>query len=163
MENVSLFHGNLIEAHHGRPPRRVSREAGTLLTAADQFHYERTERRGTLCRLPEFALAYRDTPPGGDVPPRSTLVVTVKLPNGDEDEWDEVPSLVHSDASDENGDHYTVETDEEGRSLIRFGNGVNGKELPERASVRCAYQVGRGEEGNIGTDKLTNSATVPPV
>lgn len=161
VENVSLFHGNLVEAHHGRPAASRFEEPGTLLTADDQFHYERTARRGTLCRLPESALAYRDTPPGGDVPPRSTLVVTVELPNGDEDEWDEVPSLVHSDASDENGDHYTVETDEEGRSLIRFGNGVNGKELPERASVRCAYQVGRGEEGNIGTDKLINSAALP--
>jgi len=27
--------------------------------------------------------------------------------------------------------------------------------------VRCAYQVGRGEEGNIGTDKLINSAKTP--
>ncbi len=70
--------------------------------------------------------------------------------------WDEVPNLIHSDTSDENGDHFIVETDELGRSLIRFGNGTNGKVLPEGAEVRCTYQIGDGLDGNIGSDKLSN-------
>ena len=63
---------------------------------------------------------------------------------------------MHSDDSDERGDHFVVETDENGRSLIRTGNGVNGRRLPDGALVRCCYQVGRGLAGNVGADVLTH-------
>ena len=46
------------------------------------------------------------------------------------DPWDEVESLVHSDDSAEQGDHFMVETDERRRSVLRFGNGTNGRLLP---------------------------------
>lgn len=168
IENVSLFHGHLVEAHHGRPMNAVFKEPGTLIANAREFYYERT-RWGTLCVLPENSLAYRDTTPGGDVPPRSTLALTVSLPGGGDDVWDEVPSLIHSDTSDENGDHFVVETDEEAQSVIRFGNGTsakggNGKELPENAVVRCEYQIGRGLDGNVGADKVSNfDAKIPSI
>ena len=154
VEDVSLFHANLVRVAHGRAAVAVFKEPGTPLAAANQFHYARTERWGTLCKLPDRPLAYLDTPPGGDVPPQSTLRVTVDVPGGGADVWDEVPSLVHSDATDENGDHFVVETDEEQASTLRFGNGENGKGLPAGATVRCAYQVGSGPDGNIGADKL---------
>ncbi|HEX5706109.1 MAG TPA: baseplate J/gp47 family protein, partial [Pyrinomonadaceae bacterium] len=165
---VSLFHGNLVEAHHGRPAEAapphelIFKEPGTPLSlvAANEFHYERTPW-GAICRLPRGPLAYRNTPPGGEVPPLSTLAVRVRLPSGT-DVWDEVPSLIHSDTSDENGDHFIVETDELGRSLIRFGNGVNGKLLPEGAEVRCSYQTGNGLDGNIGADKLSRFDAAAP-
>lgn len=158
VEDVSLFHGNVVQVHHGRPtvPPIVFKDPAELLNPPNEFHYQST-KWGTVCRLPDTSapLAYLETPVGGDVAPMSTLTVNVVLPSGT-DEWDEVPSLIHSDASDENGDHFIVETDENGRSLIRFGNGINGKKLPEAAEVHCEYQFGNGLEGNIGRDKLTN-------
>jgi len=157
VEDVSLFHGNLVQVHNGRPtiPAVAFKEPSAQLNS-NEFHYEPTAW-GTVCRLPDTLspLAYLDTLPGGDVPPLSTLTVNVVLPGGT-DEWDEVPNLIHSDASDENGDHYVVETDENGRSLVRFGNGVNGKKLPEAAEVHCEYQYGNGLDGNIGLDTLIN-------
>lgn len=157
VEDVSLFHGNLVRAFHGHPtdPPVVFREPGAALAPAGEFHYEPT-RWGTLCRLPktQSPLAYRSTPPGGDIAPLSTL--SVKVAPGGTDPWNEVPNLIHSDASDENGDHFVVETDEKGLSLLRFGNGTNGKGLPEGAVVTCAYQYGAGLDGNIGLDKLLN-------
>lgn len=160
VENISLFHGNLVEVFHGRPQRIVFKDETEQLTSANEFYYERTERWGTLCRLPGSALAYRNTPPGGEVAPRSTLIVEVTDKLGAvPDPWDEVPNLIHSGTSDENGDHFVVETDELRRSLIRFGSitdGANGKELPEEAVVICRYQTGDGLEGNIGADMLTN-------
>src|SRR6185295_17183703 len=138
-----------------------------------QFHYERPDsleedRRGILCRLPSrfLPLAYLPTSPGGEVAPQSTLRVEVILPGGGgSDEWDEQISLVHSDDSDESGDHFVVETDEDQRSLIRFGNGANGRRLPDGATVRCQYQIGGGTLGNIGPDKLVffDNAAVPEV
>ncbi|HEX6623154.1 MAG TPA: baseplate J/gp47 family protein [Pyrinomonadaceae bacterium] len=177
VEHVSFFHGNLVEAHHGRPADNVFKESSALLAAPNEFHYERLlgpaspaddepwldapetpapeQPWSVICRLPAGPLAYRNTPPGGDIAPQSTLAVTV-VTASDSDAWDEVPNLIHSDASDENGDHFVVETDELGRSLVRFGNGINGKLLPADAVVRCAYQVGEGLEGNIGSDRLVN-------
>jgi hypothetical protein len=153
VEDVSRFHGNLIEVYQGRPRAIVFKEPGTLLTQANELHYERTSRWGTICRLPPEPLAYKATPVGGEVAPESTLTVDVRI-NNVLDRWDEHISLIHSDDSDENGDHFIVETDEAGRSVLRFGNGINGKTLPPNAEVHCTYQVGRGLDGNIGLDKL---------
>lgn len=153
VENVSLFHGNLVEVYHGRPVTASFKESGTKLTTPDEFHYERTNKEMAICKLLENSLAYKGTLPGGDMPPESTLEVEVEV-GSDRDPWDEVISLVHSDDSDEKGDHFVVETDEETQSLIRFGNGINGKKLPEGAIVHCFYQIGRGLDGNVGADSL---------
>lgn len=162
VEFVSTFHGNVVEVHHGRPAepapphQLIFKEPGAPLTpnATNEFYYERTPW-GAVCRLPRGPLAYRNTPPGGEVPPLSTLAVEVLVPGASgTDPWDEVPNLIHSDESDEQGDHFVVETDELGHSLIRFGNGTNGKVLPEGGVVFCSYQIGNGLDGNIGSDKL---------
>jgi len=173
VDNVSLFHGNLVQVHAGELREAVFKDPQAPLHGSTESHYRRVGRWdlreddegkwGTVGILPDRPLAYRDTPPGGDVPPHSTLQLEVKVPGGGEDLWDEVPSLIHSDDSDENGDHFMVETDEEGFSTIRFGNGVNGKELPEDAEIHCTYQVGDGLAGNIGADRLINvDGTVQP-
>jgi baseplate J-like protein len=166
VNNVSLFHGNLVEVTHGELKTAIFKDPNVLLTSPLESHYERAGkwsprsaklgRWGTICALPDHPLAYRLTEPGGEVPPLSTLNVIVKQPGAGGDPWDEVPSFIHSDDSDENGDHFVVETDEEGFSIIRFGNGKNGKELPENSEVHCTYQVGRGQDGNIGLDTLIN-------
>ncbi len=153
VEYISLFHGNLAEVFHGRSFGVVFREQGTALTGNNETYYVRSDRWGTVCRLPEAPLAYKATPAGGEVPPESTLELEVETPGGGSDPWKEVISLIHSD---EKNDHFMVETDESGESLIRFGNGINGRELPEGAVVRCEYQAGPGVRGNIGADMLTS-------
>jgi predicted phage baseplate assembly protein len=67
-----------------------------------------------------------------------------------------VPSFIHSDDSSENGDHFVVETDENRRSVIRFGNGRNGRELPDGSVVTCTYQHGLPLDGNVGYDRIVN-------
>jgi hypothetical protein len=225
-ENISLFHGNLIEVFHGRPVESVFKEMGVdklfLLDMSrtpdpdsdafldalrdkleeanirlstdvsvfdsdtanqwlimdeagnsayrveagreqlkvyvwypdDYIDYTRTAKWGAVCKLPAGPLGYKKTPLGGEIAPKSTLEVSVVSRCGT-DPWDEVISLVHSDNSTESGDHFVVETDEYGQSLLRFGNDTNGMELPENAVVRCAYQVDLGLDGNIGADTLT--------
>jgi hypothetical protein len=161
--DISLFHGNLVPVYEGRPLTAVFHEPGTDLPAdtaeVKQRHFARLDRSDTgfdwvLAPLPEGPLAYRPTPTGGEVPARSTLFVEVTIPAGGTDAWDEVESLVHSDASAEQGDHFMVETDEHRRSVLRFGNGTNGVLLPRGATVRAAYQIGGGAAGNVGADQL---------
>ncbi|OPY51007.1 MAG: Baseplate J-like protein [Methanosaeta sp. PtaU1.Bin112] len=152
-ENISLFHGNLIAVCHGWPLHAIFKDPDEPLLSEDELHYEMTDRGGTVCRLPQAPLSYRDTPLGGEVPPRSTLKVEV-VSAGESDPWEEVISLVHSDGSAEGGDHFLVETDEAGMSLLRFGNDDNGRKLPEGAEVHCFCQLGHGLDGNIGAGAL---------
>ena len=153
VEDISLFYGNLVEVYHGRKVTVTFKDPADTLTNPDEFHFERTEMWGTICRLPHGPLAYKNTPQGGEVPPESTLEVEAETSEGGTKKWNEVISLIHSDEDDE---HFMVETDEDGKSLIRFGNGVNGSKLPDNTVVHCSYQVGKGPEGNVGAEKLKN-------
>src|SRR5207244_3256480 len=67
-----------------------------------------------------------------------------------------VESLVHSTSSAEDGDHFMVETDERRRSVLRFGNGINGRQVPAGATIHASYQIGGGQAGNVGADQLTH-------
>ena len=156
VEGVSLFHGNLMKVHHGDLRTTTYREPGSILTGIGNLYFERSRKEEAICKIPsEDLIAYTDTPPGGEVAPISTMEVEIEV-NGTSDPWEEAIDLVHSDGSDEQGDHFVVETDEYGRSLLRFGNGVNGRQLPDGAVVHCSYQVGRGPDGNIGPDTLVH-------
>lgn len=160
---VSRFYGNLAEVSHGRPHATVFRPTGSVLAAPDFSQFAGSDETwweptpwGALCRLPQAPLAWRDTPPGGETPPRSTLEVVV---GGIATPWAEQSDLIESEGDD---DHFIVETDEEGVSLLRFGNGVNGRALPHLAAATCRYRVGQGVAGNVGADTLTGFDPVAP-
>jgi hypothetical protein len=156
LRDVSLFHGNLLRVDHGRPHRTVLRAPGSPLAISNPFafeyfdeaHYEPT-RWGVLATLPHTPLAYRDTAPGGETPPVSSLRVMV---SGFGSPWEEQSDLIESSGDAE---HFIVETDETRVSRLRFGNGINGGRLPDAAVVTCRYQVGDGIAGNIGADALS--------
>lgn len=171
VHDVSVFYGNLLPACEGRPLTVFFHEAGSVLPTdtPTQRHryYQRLDRRGdgadwTLAALPDDGpLAYRPPPagvPDGETPARSTLQVRVHSASGGIDPWDEIESLVHADDSAEDGDRYMVETDERRRSVLRFGNGTNGRALPALATVEARYQIGGGASGNIGADQLVHPA-----
>jgi len=162
-DEVSLFHGNLARVYHGRPRSVVFKEPGERLLTPDERHLERTARWGALCRLTdEDRLLYRQTAPRSEEVPQSTLDLPDEergpkprlevIPSGGMPEpWEEGISLVNCAPDD---DCFVFETDELGRSLIRFGNGVNGRELPAGAEVHCWYQHGDPLDGNVGADRV---------
>jgi len=167
VHDVSLFHANLVPVFHGRKAEAHFFEPGTVLAIlGDEYHFTRNADEGceVICMIPERPLAYRNTQPGGEVETQSTLEIQVEVDTVFED-WEEHSSLVHSDDGSEQGDHFVVETDGMGQSYIRFGNGINGRKLPQDAIVHCFYQVGRGLDGNIGADVLTvyNEAAFPEI
>ncbi len=162
---ISTFHGNLVEVAHGRPRLAFFAEAGRALPPAmvaaraafraaspwgtvAEARYDET-RWGRLCALPLGPLAYRQTPPGGEVPPRSTTEVTVE---GIAGAWAERIDLIESRAGDND---YIVETSEHGNSVIRFGRSPNGEAPPAGAVVAARYQTGHGIDGNVGADRLS--------
>ncbi|HKP98441.1 MAG TPA: baseplate J/gp47 family protein [Fibrobacteria bacterium] len=154
------FRGNLVRAFQGRPCRTVFRAPGSPLAPADlrafeiasEEYWEKDGGRVTA-RLPEYGLArplaFRDTPPGGEKPPESSLEARVA---GFPDAWEENADLIESagDAA-----HFQVEIDAAGMGTLRFGDGSNGLALPEDAVITCRYQRGGGAEGNVGPDRIT--------
>ncbi|MCB1852633.1 MAG: baseplate J/gp47 family protein [Gammaproteobacteria bacterium] len=151
---VSAFHGNLVYATQGRLYEVIFRPPGSELGEADDtqplHHAEacwEANPWGALATLPSGPLAYLETPPGGEIAPRSSLVVTV-----DGSTWEERIDLIESEDNDA---HFLVETDERGMSRLRFGNGSNGQRLDAAAVVNCRFQVGGGISGNLGADSLS--------
>jgi hypothetical protein len=158
VDDVSLFHGNLVLVDHGRESKPVFLEPGALLPAPGEMYFERDGDPdvpfSATCRLPDGPLEYTDTLPGGEIPTKSTMRLWVTPPGGARTPWVERPDLVHADDGADTGDSFVVETDELRRSVIRFGNGINGRDLPEGAKVECIYQIGDGLDGNVGADAI---------
>lgn len=173
IDNVSSFYGNLAWATHGRPWKTTFKAPGSppggldasQFVGADEAVYKSTlpadgnPKWGVLCPLTQAPLAYVETTPGGEKPTRTSLSVSV---SGFAAPWIEQSDLIESRAGDA---HFIVETDEYGRSEVRFGNGTNGRALPDGAEVACSYRVGQGVAGNVGCDTLTrfDAAALPAV
>jgi hypothetical protein len=162
IKDVSLFHGNLVQVFHGAGVQLVFKAPEERLLTPDELHYQVTPegRWGTLCPLPpDRPLQYRPTAPRGEAATRSTLQVAIwTAANGLDPDWSEASSLVSVGPDDQK---FVVETDELGASTIRFGNGINGAQLPESAEVRVFYQTGLGPDGNVGADQITGTAPGP--
>ena len=74
-----------------------------------------------------------------------TLIVTAL--NG---AYSQVDNFLSSTASDR---HYTITVNEDGRALMRFGNGVNG-EIPN-GNISTFYKTGGGSVGNVDENTIT--------
>ncbi|HEX8617241.1 MAG TPA: putative baseplate assembly protein, partial [Thermoanaerobaculia bacterium] len=52
--------------------------------------------------------------------------------------------------------HFVVETNNDGRAMIRFGDGVAGMLPPDGSLLRAAYRVGVGPSGNVAPGALAH-------
>jgi hypothetical protein len=160
VEDVSMFYGNLVPVYEGRPLTVHFHEAGAASRTYVRWDRFEDQRDWILAPLPDDGpLAYLPPADGlastGESAARSTLRVLVESADGEIESWDEVETLIHSDDSTRLGNRYMVETDEQRRSVLRFGNGTHGRLLSAGSIVHAQYQVGGGHAGNIGSDRLT--------
>jgi hypothetical protein len=73
--------------------------------------------------------------------------------------WTEVSTL-YGHGGDER--IYTIHTDDEGVTTVRFGDGVEGARLPTgRNNVRAVFRKGLGTDGNVAAQKITNLLSRP--
>ena len=134
-----IVHANVALATHGET-------ASQILGAGDA---SRSFQRFELKRLP---LTYRSATneTGAD----SELSVRI----GDV-EWAEKPTLFGAAATER---AYALNVDEQGKAWVVFGDGVRGARLPSGVNnIRARYRQGLGQEGNVGSDKLTQLMTRP--
>lgn len=73
--------------------------------------------------------------------------------------WQEKPTLYGASPTDQ---AYTLATNEQGRALAVFGDGIRGARLPSSVNnVRVRYRKGLGAEGNVAAEQLSQLVTRP--
>lgn len=59
-------------------------------------------------------------------------------------------------------DAFVVETEDDGRVLLRFGDGVNGRAPPEGERLQARYRLGSGTVGNVGAEAIAHVVGAGP-
>ncbi len=141
LERDSVFvHANVTQATHGETVTQVL-GAGDASQAFQRFE---------LKRLP---LTYRSA--SNESGAKSELLVRV----GDV-AWSEQSTLFGAAATEH---AFGLNTDEQGKLWLVFGDGIRGARLPSGVNnVRATYRQGLGIEGNVRSDTLTQLVTRPP-
>lgn len=164
VDNVSVARGNLILADHGREITEWHPGAPT----DPRIPGIRTGQRAYRFRLGEEPLSFRIPMPndnGSWTPAQALLMtdprqaephvtrleVTSTTPP---DNWKPVvPHLLDSDPFDH---YFVVETDNDSRATIRFGDDEYGMAPPDGAHIKVTYRVGVGTAGNVGAESLVH-------
>ena len=134
-----VVHANVALASHGETVTQIL-GSGNAALAFQTFE------------LKQLPLTYRAA--ASESGAKSELLLRV----GDI-QWAELPSLYGREAQDQ---VFRLDLDEQGRSLLRFGDGVNGARLPSGVNnVRATYRRGIGAAGNVGAETLTQASTRP--
>lgn len=71
----------------------------------------------------------------------------------DDEEWTAQPDLLNSDRFSTD---FVVETEDDGRAVLRFGDNVLGKRPPAGTRFQARYRIGNGRSGNIGARSLAH-------
>jgi hypothetical protein len=133
MRNLSLARGNAVAADHGL----TATETHALPAPAD----------GRLrLRLERGPLTVVDS-----VGPEVELEVLFE--GGDTERWVPVPDLLDSPPFAQD---FVVELGDDGRSVLRFGDGVYGRSIAGATSIRATYRIGNGRAGNVGAAALAH-------
>jgi len=134
-----VVYGNVVAASHGESVSQIL-GAGNASAAFQRFE------------LKQQPLTYRAA--ANEIGAAAELSVRV----GDI-EWTERPTMFGAAPTDR---AYTIDTDEQGRTFVVFGDGIRGARLSTGVlNVRAAYRKGLGADGNVAAEKLTQLVQPP--
>ena len=68
-------------------------------------------------------------------------------------DWEVVPHLLDSNSFHR---HFVVESRNNGKAIVRFGDGESGLTPPEESYFNAIYRVGNGTSGNVGSDTIVH-------
>jgi hypothetical protein len=134
-----VVHANVAPASHGETLTQVL-GAGNASMSFQRFE------------LKQLPLTYRAA--ANEIGATAALTVRVN-----DTAWSEQPTLYGAGPADR---AHTLETDEQGRMFVAFGDGARGGRLPSGVNnVRAVYRKGLGIDGNVDADSLTQLMTRP--
>lgn len=158
---LGLARGNLVLADHGRtlpvephPESPASGEPGPGIAVGER-PFRLTLRRGPLAQRVERGAAepasrlLEPPDPAGAMP---QVELELQREGAATSTWSPAPGgLLAKRGFDE---RFAVETDDDGRATLRFGDGVYGAAPPNGAQIEATYRIGVGTAGNVGRDAL---------
>lgn len=149
-QSVSVARGNVVLVDHGRSlldeplvpdvVPQTGRYRPRLARTPVTFHVPATPEQ--LRSLPASQLLIQD--------PRRALP-DAELEAGFQT-WVPRRDLLNSDRF---APEFVAETEEDGRSYLRFGDGVLGRKPTPGSRFTATYRIGNGSAGNIGADTIT--------
>jgi hypothetical protein len=166
VEEVSVARGNLVLADHGCTIG--SQEYG----GPQRPKHPRSRRRAHRFFLKEGPLSFRIPLPeanGVSAPAKELFVagpgraepqVTRLRVDSVAPDWRVVPHLLNSARFEPD---FAVETDNDGRAQLRFGDGEYGMAPPDESSIHVTYRVGVGTGGNVGAESLKHVVENDPL
>jgi hypothetical protein len=158
VENVSVARGNVVLADHGLTVR--GEPLGTVVAGQP---FRPVLRRGPLTFAVPLRADFRARPAAEMAPglPRDARpAVVLRETAGAGSPWGPQPDLL---ASDRFAREFVVETEDDGRARLRFGDDVYGLAPDEGTTFAADYRIGNGAEGNVGRDSLVQAVLPPSV
>jgi hypothetical protein len=138
LRDLSRARGNVVPADHGL----TTTESHVLPAPAG----ERLRLR--LVRGPLTLV-------GGE---RPAVELEVLFAGGDTEDWHVVPDLLDSPPF---AQEFVAEPGDDGRAVLRFGDGEYGRSIAGATEVTATYRVGNGRAGNIGAEAIAHLAPAP--
>src|SRR5262249_14698232 len=71
--------------------------------------------------------------------------------------WEPRPDLLSSGPFEQ---HFVVETEDDCRASLRFGDDQHGKRPPAGTVLQASYRVGNGTRGNVGRETIAHIETI---
>jgi hypothetical protein len=134
-----VVHGNVVPASHGETVTQI-------LGSGD------AARPFQAFELKQLPLTYRAATNESGAASELTLRIGAI-------EWHERNTLYGAAATDR---AFALDVDEQGRNLVKFGDGANGARLPSGLNnVRVSYRKGIGIAGNVRADTLSQLLSRP--
>jgi hypothetical protein len=152
LENVSVVLGNVALADHGQTISRENidppsghRRYRPCLQETNITHRVPYRTQQDI-RRPATTSIIQD--------PRKALP-DVQL-TGDGETWAPRRDLLNSDCF---ANEFVVEMEKDGRSFLRFGDGIYGRKPSARKQLQAEYRIGNGTAGNVGADAIGHVVT----
>jgi hypothetical protein len=159
-EPAAVVLGNVVPAHHGVRISALPGDVGNpdLSRFRELLDLTLDGGPGAELALPfsPVSLQAQGYPLPGDEGRRGRPSVRVLV---DGDEWRRTDDLAVAAPGDE---VFALRTAADGRATVRFGDGVSGAVLPERANpIRLDLAIGAGRDGNVGEGILSRLLFAP--
>jgi hypothetical protein len=166
IRDVSVARGNLVLADHGLTTTEILNLPNAV---AGEVPFRLRLGRGPLTMQCEPDHVDYDPATARLITARSDLncdvtaarpavALLVTFPTGDE-LWTPVPDLLDSPPF---AQHFVAEVDDDGRAVLRFGDGEYGREPAGATAFQAVYRIGNGVEGNAGAGAIAHVALPPP-
>lgn len=150
IDPVTVARGNIALVDHGRSIARDTQNGTLALPDMGSGRWP----------IPELALP--DAPVTRN--PEPAILLDITFPGEPAETWTPVPNLLDGQPFDQS---FVVETDNDGASILRFGDDQYGRRPFDAERFVAHYRIGNGELGNAGWGTLVHlvdpGVVIPPI